>query len=93
MTLIRHSKRKTESFLNESNMIFVKNYDSNEPNLEWTKQRMNTHQVNTSKTLEKQLDVLGLENTCEETTSIIANSQVDNKYIVFTANDTICLLD
>ena len=26
-------------------------------------------------------------------TSIIANSQVDNKYIVFTANDTSCLLD
>jgi len=97
IALNRHSKRKIESFLNESNNNIVKNYDSNEPNLEWTKQRMDTHQINKSNTLEKRIDVLGLETTCKVTKSMIASSrvvnQVDNKFIVFVANDTICLLD
>jgi len=71
--------------------------NSNEPNLEWTTQRMDTHQVNISNTLEKRIDVLGLETTCKLTKSMIANfrvvNQVGNKCIVFVANDTICLLD
>ena len=97
IALNRHSKRKTESLLNESNKKIVKKYYSNEPKLEWTKQRMGTHQVNISNTLEKRIDVLGLETTCKVTKSMIANSrvvnQVDNKFIVFVASDTICLLD